>query len=320
MALPILQVEGVHKRFRKHVALKDVSFEVYEGEIFCLLGPNGAGKSTTMNILSTALQADRGTVSFDGVPVEKDRLGYKASLGIVPQDLAIYEEIPARANVAFFASLYGLRGKALRDSVQRALQFVGLVDRQHDKPSTFSGGMKRRLNIACAIAHRPRLIMMDEPTVGIDPQSRTHILDSIKTLRDAGATILYTTHYMEEVEAIASRIVIVDHGEIIAEGTKEQLKETVADGRIYTIECDNGGRIGEGIPDAVVDELYGVEGVKSVDVQPHRIDITVTPGIENLDKIIGILLRYDVKIRNLTTSTASLETVFLHLTGRRLRN
>lgn len=312
VAQPILRVEGLHKRFKERVALKDVCFDVFEGEIFCLLGPNGAGKSTTINILSTALKADAGEVYFRGAPVVASNREYRASLGIVPQNLAIYEEISARANVMFFASLYGIRGKQLRDNVQRALEFVGLSDRQNDKPSTFSGGMKRRLNIACAIAHNPKIIIMDEPTVGIDPQSRTHILNSIKALRDAGATVIYTTHYMEEVEAISTRIVIVDHGEIIAEGTKEQLKDNLADGRIYTIAVDEGTD--------VTDDLFAIEGVKRVDWTAGGLEVATTPGIENLDKIIAALIGAGCKIRNLTTSAASLETVFLQLTGRSLRN
>lgn len=310
---PIIRVKGLHKSFKKRQALRDVSFDVHKGEIFCLLGPNGAGKSTTINILSTALRADRGEVYFHGTPVRTLSRTYRGSLGIVPQDLAIYEEISAKANVTFFASLYGLRGNFLRDNVQRALEFVGLIDRQDDKPSTFSGGMKRRLNIACAIAHDPEVIIMDEPTVGIDPQSRTHILESIQALRDAGSTIIYTTHYMEEVEAISTRIVIIDHGQIIAEGTKEQLKQSLEDGRLYTVEVDelNGLQ-----PDA----LYGIEGVKRVDFADKRIEITTVQGIENLDKIIAALANDGFKIRNLTSSVASLEMVFLNLTGRSLRN
>lgn len=310
---PIIQVEGLHKSFKKRQALRDVSFAVHNGEIFCLLGPNGAGKSTAINILSTALRADRGEVYFRGTPVGTLSRTYRGSLGIVPQDLAIYEEISAKANVKFFASLYGLRGNVLRDNVRRALEFVGLVDRQDDKPSTFSGGMKRRLNIACAIAHDPELIIMDEPTVGVDPQSRTHILESIKALRDAGSTIIYTTHYMEEVEAISTRIVIIDHGQIIAEGTKEHLKQSLEDGRLYTVEVYEANGLQ---PDA----LYGIEGVKRVDFTDKRIEITTVQGIENLDKIIAALSNDGFKIRNLTSSVASLEMVFLNLTGRSLRN
>lgn len=310
---PILQVQGLTKNFDERRALDDVAFDVHEGEIFCLLGPNGAGKSTTINILSTALQADGGEVRFRGEAVRSSSREYRRRLGIVPQDVAIYEEISAKANVMFFASLYGLRGAPLRQSAERALEFVGLTDRQNDKPSTFSGGMKRRLNIACAIAHDPELIIMDEPTVGIDPQSRTHILESIKALRDAGATIIYTTHYMEEVEAISTRIVIMDHGRIIAEGTKEELKQSLADGRLYTVEVAES----EGLQE---DVLYSVEGVKRVEASDGRIEIATVQGIENLDKIIAALVGAGFKIRNLTTAVASLEMVFLNLTGRSLRN
>lgn len=317
MAQPILRVEELQKRFKERVAVDRVSFDVYEGEIFCLLGPNGAGKTTTINILSTALRADGGTVFFRGKPVGSADVHYRASLGIVPQNLAIYEEISARDNVAFFASLYGLRGKQLRDNVQKALEFVGLSDRQQDKPSTYSGGMKRRLNIACALAHDPQIIILDEPTVGIDPQSRTHILDSIKGLRDAGATVLYTTHYMEEVEAISTRIVIMDDGRVIAEGTKEQLKERVAGGRVYSIGIEG---VEAARANGVAEALFSVGGVQRVDWTDEGLDVAATPGIDNLDKIIAALMDAGLKIRNLTTAAASLETVFLQLTGRSLRD
>lgn len=369
---PIVAVRGLHKSFQGRPALKDVSFQVERGEIFCLLGPNGAGKSTTINIMSTALQADAGEVLFRGGSVGQKNREYKSRLGIVPQDLAIYEEISAEANVEFFASLYGLRGKVLRDSVNHALEFVGLGPRRKHKPSTFSGGMKRRLNIACAIAHGPDVIIMDEPTVGIDPQSRSHILDSIKALRDGGTTVIYTTHYMEEVEAISTRIAIMDGGRIIAEGTKEELKARIGDGRRYVLEIGGAtlapdtetavtgpagirpaGTVPAGIDSAGhragyaeaaplaaaatanssgaagekvnglhprLQALYTVEGVKQVDFTGGHLGITTVPGIDNLHKIIAVLSAQGITIRHLTSSAVSLETVFLNLTGRSLRN
>ncbi len=182
-------------------------------------------------------------------------MNIKRNIGVVPQDLAIYEEISAEKNVRFFASLYGLKGKKLDENVKETLEFVGLYDKRLDMPKTFSGGMKRRLNIACAIAHNPKLIIMDEPTVGIDPQSRNHILNSIKKLQKRGATILYTTHYMEEVEEIADRIIIMDHGTIIAEGTKEELKKNIEDERVYSINIANKEKLTE-------DDFFNIEGVK----------------------------------------------------------
>lgn len=307
-------MRNLHKRFHDRIALHDVTFHVDAGEIFCLLGPNGAGKSTTINILCTALSADGGTMMYHGEPIQgRHALQFRRRLGIVPQDIAIYEDISAQANVRFFASLYGLRGKTLRSQVEEALHFVGLYERRHDAPKTFSGGMKRRLNIACAIAHQPELIIMDEPTVGIDPQSRHHILQSIKNLRDQGTTVIYTTHYMEEVEAISTRIVIIDEGHIIAQGTKEQLKNNLADGTLYTIAVQDAAGL-------QTDRLFGVEGVKQVEQVDNTIRVAVLPGMDNLSDIIRVLVDQHMHIQHVTGSEASLETVFLQLTGRRLRD
>lgn len=309
----ILEVNNLEKNFKDKKALKGISFYIEEGEILCFLGPNGAGKSTTINILSTALKSDKGEILYKGENVEQNVKNLKKQLGIVPQDLAIYENISAEENVKFFASLYGIKGEELKKCTEKALEFVGLSDRKKDKPSTFSGGMKRRLNIACAIAHNPKIIIMDEPTVGIDPQSRNHILDSIKKLKENGATIVYTTHYMEEVEEISTRIIIIDHGEIIAEGTKEELKEKLEEDKIYNVEAENCITIKE-------DEFFKVEGVKKVKVDEKNIKITTLKGVENLDKLITILMDKNIKINNISSTTASLEEVFLNLTGRTLRD
>ncbi len=309
----ILEVRNLEKNFKDKKALKGISFHIEAGEILCFLGPNGAGKSTTINILATALKSDKGEILYEGEKISKNIKGFKKHLGIVPQDLAIYENISAEENVKFFASLYGIKGEALKKCTDRALEFVGLTDRRKDKPGTFSGGMKRRLNIACAIAHNPRIIIMDEPTVGIDPQSRNHILASIKRLKKDGATIIYTTHYMEEVEEISTRIIIIDHGEIIAEGTKEELKEKLEEEKIYNVEVEEGLAINE-------DEFFKVEGVKKVKIDEKNIKITTLKGVENLDKLIGLIMDRSIKINNISSSAASLETVFLNLTGRTLRD
>jgi len=206
-----------------------------------------------------------------------------------------------------------LHGSTLRDAVDKALVFAGLDDRRHDKVKTFSGGMKRRLNIACAIAHEPEVVIMDEPTVGIDPQSRNYILESIKKLRDKGVTVIYTTHYMEEVEVISSRIIIMDHGTIIAEGTKESLKAGIENEKRYTIDIEENGKIKR-------DEFFAIEGVKSVKIEGNSIEITSIRGIENLDRIIALLSNRGERIKNITSENASLEMVFLKLTGRKLRD
>lgn len=215
--------------------------------------------------------------------------------------------------VVVFPAPFGLHGNELKKAVDEALVFAGLDDRRHDKVKTFSGGMKRRLNIACAIAHGPELVIMDEPTVGIDPQSRNYILESIKKLRDGGMTVIYTTHYMEEVEVISSRIIIMDHGSIIAEGTKESLKESIANEKRYTIEIEENGK-------TVPDEFFAVEGVRSAKIEGNTIEITSLKGIENLDRIIALLSNKGERIRNITSENASLEMVFLKLTGRKLRD
>lgn len=308
-----LTVTNLTKSFQDKKVLNGISFDVHPGEVLCILGPNGAGKSTTINILTAALGSDGGEICFQGEKIGTHLKIYKQALGIVPQDIALYEELSAEQNLNFFASLYGLHGAALAKAVEDALTFAGLHDRRKDKVKTFSGGMKRRLNIACAIAHHPELVIMDEPTVGIDPQSRNHILDSIKSLRDQGMTVIYTTHYMEEVEAISSRIIIMDHGTIIAEGTKESLKEEIENEKHYTIEVEENGKISD-------QKFYSVEGVKSVKIEGSTIEITSLKGVENLDRIIAILSDGGEKIRNITSEAASLERVFLKLTGRKLRD
>lgn len=308
-----MRVSRLAKSFKEKKVLKEISFEVIRGEVLCILGPNGAGKSTTINILTAALGSDGGDIYFKEGNINRQLRAYKQVLGIVPQDIALYEELSAQRNLKFFASLYGLHGRELNKAVEEALAFAGLSDRKQDKVKTFSGGMKRRLNIACAIAHHPELVIMDEPTVGIDPQSRNHILSSIRRLREEGTTVIYTTHYMEEVEAISSRIIIMDHGTIIAEGTKEALKESIGNEKRYTIELEEGENLRE-------EDFFEVEGVKSVKIAGETVEIISLRGIENLDRIIALLSDRGGKIRNITSEAASLEMVFLKLTGRKLRD
>ncbi len=309
----IMTVRNLKKSFKENNVLKGINFEVHQGEILCILGPNGAGKSTTINILTAALGSDEGSIYFKDTPISKVLRSYKQSIGIVPQEIALYEELSAERNLSFFASLYGLYGNKLKEAVEEALEFAGLKERRMDKVKTFSGGMKRRLNIACAIAHHPELVIMDEPTVGIDPQSRNHILSSIKELQAQGMTVIYTTHYMEEVEAISSRIIIMDHGAVIAEGTKESLKEDIENEKHYTIEVEENGKTGH-------DEFFTIEGVKNVKIEGNTIEITSLKGVENLDRIISLLSDRGEKIRNISSEAASLEMVFLKLTGRKLRD
>lgn len=309
----ILEINDLKKSYKMKKAVKGISFSVYEGEILGFLGPNGAGKSTTINILSTVLKPDSGNIKFEGKNINNDISYVKKNIGIVPQDLAIYENISAEKNVRFFASLYNLKGKELDDSVKHALEFVKLYDKRYDKPKTFSGGMKRRLNIACAIAHNPKLIIMDEPTVGIDPQSRNYILESILNLKKHGTTVIYTTHYMEEVEEIADKIIIMDHGLIIAEGTKEQLQKQVLNEKKYTIYSDNISNLNKS-------SFFKIEGIKDVCLAEDSVKITSLNMIENLDKIISYMINCGCRIKNISTVLPSLETLFLKLTGKTLRD
>ncbi len=308
----ILEVNGLKKKYTTNYVVNGISFEVNKGEILGFLGPNGAGKSTTINILSTALRATEGKIKFMGKYISENKSEYKSSLGIVPQSLAIFENIPAIENVKYFASFYGIKGEELKRKSEEALDMVGLLDRAKDLPKTYSGGMKRRLNIACALAHGPKLLILDEPTVGIDPQSRNHILESIKTLRKRGATIIYTTHYMEEVEAICDRVLIMDRGLVIAEGTLKELKESMEESTVYNIS-------GEGIENIEKTFFDSIEGVNNVEVKDSLI-VSTRKDSNNLDKIILKLINEKVKIKNIVTEEQNLETIFLNLTGRNLRD
>lgn len=311
----ILEVKDLKKYYKESKAVDGLSFNLYKGEILGFLGPNGAGKSTTINILSTILKHDEGKIKFFGKDIRDNTKWIKSQLGIVPQELAIFEEISAYKNVEFFTSLYGLSGKNLKNAVLEALKMVGLEDKRDSKPITFSGGMKRRLNIACAIAHNPKILILDEPTVGIDPQSRNHILESIRKLRSNGTTIIYTTHYMEEVEEIADRVVIMDSGTKIAEGTIPELMESYKNTRMYKISIDTINN-----ENFKYDFLYEIEGIQKVDFTDNCLSITTIKEIENLDKIILSLIDRNIKISHITCEEGNLEMVFLKLTGRKLRD
>ncbi|MEF3310189.1 ABC transporter ATP-binding protein [Paenibacillus sp. GYB004] len=308
-----IQIRDLVKRYGSQVSVDHLNLDVNEGEIFGLLGPNGAGKSTTIKMMCGLLAPDQGEIRIGGESVRRSPLEIKRRIGVVPQELAIYEDLSARENVMFFAKLYGLKGKVLEERVEEALGFVGLLDRQKDKPSAYSGGMKRRLNIACAITHRPKLIIMDEPTVGIDPQSRNHILESVKTLNKMGSTIIYTTHYMEEVEAICSRVGIMDHGRLIASGTKEQLIRQLA--REEKVVIGTGG-----VNTAAVDELRGHSRVEKVVVEGDELAVYLPSSSSYLQDILFILSKHEVAIQTLNRIEPNLETVFLALTGRTLRD
>ncbi|MGG0239140.1 ATP-binding cassette domain-containing protein [Bacillus rhizoplanae] len=308
-----LEIKNLTKKFGDFIAVDNMSLSIAQGEIFGFLGSNGAGKSTTINMIAGLLRSNEGEINILGKNSKKHSRFAKMNIGIVPQDIAIYEELTAYENVKFFAGLYGLRGTELKERVEEALHFVGLSDKHKSYPKNFSGGMKRRLNIACALAHRPKLIIMDEPTVGIDPQSRNYILQSVRKLNEMGSTIIYTSHYMEEVEEICTKIAIVDHGKIIAEGTKEQLKAIITDTKDIWIEV-------KAIENMNVDQLKEISGVKAVQIEENVIKVNSDTGVNNLNKIIQYFISHDIEIRSLEEQAPNLETVFLTLTGRKLRD
>ena len=310
----LLEVKKLSKTYKNgRKALDNLNFHVTKGEILGFLGPNGAGKSTTINILSTLLQSDEGEIIFfnDKNLSIKD---VKKQLGIVPQELAIYEDITAAQNVKFFASLYGVKKSEINEKVENALKKVGLEDRKDDKPSTFSGGMKRRLNIACAIAHNPKLIIFDEPTVGIDPQSRNHILDSIKKLRDEGATIIYTTHYMEEVQQICDRVIIMDGGAILLNGSLDDILEYYSNSN-YQIRVD------KKLSPTVLDEIRELTNVEELSqTDEFEIIFSMCEDSMSINSVLKVLIKFNLNITSITMVKRNLEDVFLLLTGKNLRD
>lgn len=311
MTLAVLS--NVVKRYDQKLTVDHVNFSIEEGEIFGLLGPNGAGKSTTISMICGLLKLDSGEILIDGLSVKDQPLEVKKRIGLVPQDLALYESLTAAENVRFFGKLYGLRGNLLKERTEEALAFTGLSDRAKEKPSTFSGGMKRRLNIACAIMHRPKLIIMDEPTVGIDPQSRNHILDSVKALNKLGSTIIYTSHYMEEVAAICDRVAIMDKGHIIACGTEKELRERVAHEEKIVVNAQN-------ITPALINELGKHPRINRVEVVQDAVELYLPSSQSELQDILFIFAKHEGVIVSLHIEEPDLETLFLSLTGRTLRD
>lgn len=311
-----LRVQNLVKNYGDFCAVDDLSFSVNEGEIFGLLGPNGAGKSTTMNVITSLCDFSKGSVMVDGADIVKDKEKVRRIIGMVPQEIALYPFLNAEENVKFFASLYGLRGKELNEATREALEFVGLSDRGRMKPKKMSGGMKRRLNIACGIAHRPKLIIMDEPTVGVDAQSREHILGSIKTLRERGATVIYTSHYMNEVEDICDRIAIIDHGKFVACGTESDLISTVSDSKALKITTE----IKSDFPvSELLSELSALPDVKKARVDENELILETNASRKDFTLYIEHIAKRGLPIVGITSESMNLEDVFIALTGRELR-
>jgi ABC-2 type transport system ATP-binding protein len=311
---PLLKAHHLVKRFGSRTAVDGVSFTLQCGESVGLLGPNGAGKSTTIGLLAGLLVPDGGEVQLEGSPIAGETDPRKRKLGLVPQELALYEELTARRNLEFFGSLQGLVGANLRRAVDESLQLVGLLDRAGDQVKQFSGGMKRRLNLSVALLHDPELLLLDEPTVGVDPQSRNAIFDNIEQLRQRGKTILYTTHYMEEVERLCDRVIIVDHGRIVADDTLVGLKRRLAGTGRLTLDLSAAPE------ESTLQAFRNRSGITGVEVRETRVTMTVEDLTVGLAAVLEEVNRSGLRVRALESGQASLEDVFLDLTGRSLRD
>ena len=308
MVVPVLEVVGVRKRYGAAVALDGVDLAVGAGELFGLLGPNGAGKTTLMGLLAGLADPTEGTLRLFGEPFGTRDRARRRLIGIAPQDLAVYPELTARENLAFFGRLYGLRGADLRGRVEEMLTAVGLLDRADARAGTFSGGMKRRLNLAAAVVHRPRLLLLDEPTTGVDPQSRNHIFEQVRAQQAAGVTVVYTSHYMEEVQALCPRIAILDEGRVRACDTIGHLLRRL----------DSTARLRlAAVPDGLAGRLADVPGVRAVRPMPNGLEVTAADLAPVLPRV---LTACGAELVGLDVDQPNLERVFLHLTGRALRD
>lgn len=306
-----LHVQGLRKAYGDRPAVVDVSFTVASGEILGLLGPNGAGKSTTVSMITGLTEPDAGSAAVGGITLAQDEMGFKRRVGLVPQDLALFEDLPAQANIELFGALYGLHGAGLKQRAAEVLAMVGLADRARDKPATFSGGMKRRLNIACALVHDPAVLLLDEPTAGVDPQSRNAIFDNLEALRRAGKALVYTTHYMEEAERLADRIVIIDHGQVVASGSLPSLLATLP--AANTLQLDI-----EGVLDP--QPLLALPGVHAAKLDAGRLSMALDDLTRDAPAVWQAVAAAGVQVRHVSSGRANLEDVFLALTGRQLRD
>jgi ABC-2 type transport system ATP-binding protein len=308
----MLEATHLSRSFGTRLAVDDVSFHVAPGETYGLLGPNGAGKTTTIRLVCGLLSADGGEVSVSGKRVSASTTTAKAQIGYVPQDVSLYPDLTARENLAFFGRLYRLSGATLRARVDEVLDLIDLTDRADDRVESYSGGMRRRLNIGASLLHRPTLLVLDEPTVGVDPQSRHAILESIQTLGSAGLAVLYTTHYMEEAERLCDRIGIIDHGHLIAEGTSRELVSQVGEKDRITL-------LATGSLPAFAQECRTIEGIERADVTDSSVHLLARDGRSRLPQVLEMAGRTGTSVRSVEVDEPDLEAVFLHLTGTALR-
>ena len=309
----VIEVKELTKEYKKFKAVDNLSFEVHEGEILGLLGPNGSGKSTTINCILSLLNFSKGSIRIFGKEMEPSAYDLKREIGVVFQDVAVFDELTIYDNIDYFCGLY-IKDKTLRKKyIEDAINLVGLEDFKKFYPKQLSGGLLRRLNIACGIAHKPKLIFLDEPTVAVDPQSRNNILDGIKTLRNNGATIVYTTHYMEEAEILCNRIIILDKGKIIASGSSDELKKKANIEEKITVEIQE-------IDNSKIEEIKKFENVENVNFNMNTLVVTYKKGKNNLGELIDYLKDNKVTYSKIFSERPTLNDVFLELTGKELRD
>lgn len=311
--MAIVHIENLVKRYGDFIALDHLNLDIEQGEIFGLLGPNGSGKSTTINCILSLLKYDKGTITVFGKEMKPDTYESKKRIGIVQQNVAVFDQLSVYENIDFFCGLY-VKDKAKRkELVEEAIQFVGLEDFKKSRPKKLSGGLLRRLNIACGIAHKPELIILDEPTVAVDPQSRNKILTGIQDLNRAGATIIYTSHYMEEVEQICTRVAIIDHGSCRAIGTTEELKGMIKTGETITIEAI-------ALDDGQIGQIKSLTNVYDISYEEQQIKIKCSVGSHNLTRVLNYLQEQNISFGRVFTELPTLNDVFLEITGTQLRD
>lgn len=309
----IVEINGLLKEYGELTAVNRINLKIEEGEVFGLLGPNGSGKTTTISCMLSLIPYDKGIIKIFGKNMNSKAYDIKKNIGIVLQDVAVFDELTVEENIEYFCSMYIDDKKLCKQYVDEAMEFVGIKDFRKFRPKKLSGGLLRRLNIACGIAHKPKFIIMDEPTVAVDPQSRNNILEGISELNRQGATILYTSHYMDEIEQICSRVAIMDRGKIIAEGTKEEIKDMIGiEEKIEIVVSE--------VPDELIRRIKENDNIKECNVNGNCIKIISKKGKHSLNTIVNYIQDYDIKIKNLISNEPSLNDVFLEITGKELRD